>query len=120
MSNKPIGDKNREPSAAQEIDFSELVCSPEFPQGCIDPLEDVPVPVSSGNIVIKPSGPVAETDLDEVVCSLEYPDRCIDPREELEPIQFENVPEQPEVSFTEVVCSPEFPQGCVDPLEDEQ
>lgn len=120
MNDKPILKQNNDSHGTQEIDFSEQVCSPEFPQGCIDPLEDVPVPASA-NDVLTPAKPVDQAvSLGEVVCSIDYPDRCVDPQEELENITFENVSPQPEVSFSEVICSPEFPQGCVDPLDGEE
>jgi hypothetical protein len=74
MNTQPT-DGRREPD--QAIEFSETVCSPEFPDGCIDPVDeaaDEPAPADTNAAPEKP-----DICFSEKVCSAEFHDGCVEP-----------------------------------------
>ncbi len=88
------------PASAQDGDPAELVCSPEFAQGCADPSEgtspdlkpDAPIPA----VQSRPQGPGVRAE-------------AVEPA----PVLTHNTAEKPEAGFPEVACSAEFPDGCI-------
>lgn len=69
MDNQPNTENRRE---GEEF-FSEIVCSPEFPQGCAEPAEADAADARECEDV-----PVFTDD----ACSAEFPDGCVNPLEE--------------------------------------
>lgn len=109
MSNQPNEDKNRVHATEQEAEFTEMVCAPEFPDGCIDPMEDARVIVNANDAILR-DGQCA-------VGSNSAPTEE-ESSEELMPIQSDEELAEQGLNFAETVCSPEFPQGCVKPVEE--
>lgn len=63
--------KNPEPEAV----VSEVVCSAEFAQGCVEPLEDASTDQVAG-------AKAQEIHFSETVCSAEFKGGCLDPTDE--------------------------------------
>jgi len=92
------------PANAQENQSDELVCSPEFAQGCAVPSKGMPPE-------LKPDAPIPEVK--------PRPQGVVhaEAGEEPAPVQTHNATEQPKEGFPEIACSPEFPAGCMNPSD---
>jgi hypothetical protein len=95
---------NHANTQAKESD--ELVCSPEFAQGCAVPSKGMPPE-------LKPDAPIPEVRPRPLgVARAEAGEKPM-------PVATHNATEQPEEGFPEIACSPEFPTGCVNPSDGE-
>ena len=73
IQSNPDGVKN--PQETQKAVVPKMVCSAEFAQGCVEPLED------SLTIEVEEQRP-EDIQFSETVCSAEFKGGCIDPADE--------------------------------------
>ena len=81
MTYQPNPDGTQNPQPEQEAVVSEMICSAEFTQGCVEPLEDA----GQDSLTGEGSAPEAQDIcFSETVCSAEFKGGCIEPEEEEE------------------------------------
>ena len=96
--------KHPNPANIQANESDELVCSPEFAQGCAHPSKGMPPE-------LKPDAPIPEVKPRSQ--GVVRPEAVEEPM----PVATHNAAEQPAEGFPEISCSPEFPTGCVNPSD---
>ena len=99
MNHRPDSDELRSGAPELQDDLLGHACSPEFPQGCAEPAEDM-------RAVVRPDAAPAPRKSDPGAASAAVPDEVAEVPDA--------DPAAPAPDAPEIACSAEFPKGCVD------